>query len=158
MLESILRDQEIRHLMRSYYDTALESLVHTLKEGRAGSNFEREVFKVSKYMQVDIRIIPFYEKRFEKRFPNIAELLRQMSHKDLVEREISFYEMADYLETITDNPGTPSDVRDKLGPYAEKIMELKEIAREHLLSRRLNEMDQVLYEMEDQFVDLEEVL
>jgi len=96
---------------------------------------------VSKYMQVDIRVIPFY-----------------VSHKDLVEREISFYEMADYLETITDNPDTPSDVRDKLGPYAEKIMELKEIAREHLLSRRLNEMDQVLYQMEDQFVDLEEVL
>lgn len=113
---------------------------------------------MSKYMQVDIRVIPFYEKRFEKRFPNIADLLRRMSHKDLVEREVSFYEMADYLETIIDNPGTLSDVRDKLGPYAEKIMELKEIAREHLLARRLNELDQVLYQMEDQFVDLEEVL
>ena len=49
---------------------------------------------MSKYMQIDIRIIPFYEKRFEKRFPNIADLLRRMSHKDLVEREVSFYEMA----------------------------------------------------------------
>ncbi len=113
---------------------------------------------MSKYMQVDIRIISFYEKRFEKRFPNIANLLKRMSHKDLVEREISFYEMADYLETITDNPHTPSDVRDQLGPYAEKIMGLKEIAREHLLGRRLNELDQVLYQMEDQFADLEEVL
>ena len=129
-----------------------------LKGGGTGSNFEREVFKVSKYMQVDIRVIPFYEKRFEKRFPNIADLVRRMSYKDLVEKEISFYEMADYLETITDSPDTSSDVRDKLGPYAEKIMELKEIAREHLLSRRLNELDQVLYLMEDQFVDLEEVL
>ena len=113
---------------------------------------------MSKYMQIDIRIIPFYEKRFEKRFPNIVDLLRRMSYKDLVEREISFYEMADYMETITDNPETPSDVRDKLRPYAEKIMELKDIAREHLLARRLNELDQVLYQMEDQFVDLEEVL
>jgi len=113
---------------------------------------------MSKYMQIDIRVIPFYEKRFEKRFPNIADLLRRMSHKDLVEKEISLYEMADYLETITDNPHIPSDVRDQLGPYAAKIMALKEIAREHLLARRLNELDQVLYQMEDQFADLEDIL
>ena len=113
---------------------------------------------MSKYMQVDIRIIPFYEKPFEKRFPNMAGLLKRMSHKDLVERGISFYEMADYLETIIDNPQTPSDVRNQLGPYVEKIMELKEIAREHLLARRLNDLDQVLYQMEDQFTDLEDVL
>lgn len=113
---------------------------------------------MSKYMQVDIRVIPFYEKSFEKRFPKIAGLLREMSHEELVEREISFYEMADYLENISDNPGTPADVRDKLGSYPEKIMELKEIAREHLLARRLNELDQVLYQMEDQFADLEDVL
>ena len=49
-------------------------------------------------MQVDVRVIPSYEKRFEKRFPNITDLLRRMSHKDLVEREISFYEMADYYD------------------------------------------------------------
>jgi len=113
---------------------------------------------MSKYMQIDIRVIPFYEKRFEKRFPNIADLLRRMSHKDLVEREVSLYEMADYLETITDNPHTPSDVRDQLGPYAAKIVALKEIAREHLLAKRLNELDQVLYQMEDQFADLEDIL
>ena len=53
---------------------------------------------MSKYMQVDVRVIPSYEKRFEKRFPNITDLLRRMSHKDLVEREISFYEMADYYD------------------------------------------------------------
>ncbi len=122
------------------------------------SKLGREVFKMSKYMQVDIRVIPFYEKSFEKRFPKIAGLLREMSHEELVEREISFYEMADYLENISDNPGTPADVRDKLGSYPEKIMELKEIAREHLLARRLNELDQVLYQMEDQFADLEDVL
>jgi hypothetical protein len=113
---------------------------------------------MSKYMQIDIRVIPFYEKRFEKRFPNIAEMLRQVSYKEVVEREISFYEMADSLENIADSPHTPSDIRDKIGPYAEKIMGLKETAREHLLARRLNELDQVLYRMEDAFEDLEQAL
>ncbi len=110
---------------------------------------------MSKYMQIDIRVIPFYEKRFEKRFPNIVDLLRRMSHKEVVEKEISFYEMADHLETIADNPDTPSDIREKLAPPVKKIMELKEIAREHLLARRLNELDQALYRMEDAFEDLE---
>ena len=113
---------------------------------------------MSKYMQIDIRIIPFYEKRFEKRFPNIAEMLRQVSYKEVVEKETSFYEMADSLEAIADSPDTPSGIRDKIGPYAEKIMGLKQIAREHLLSRRLNELDKVLYQMEDMFEDLEQAL
>ena len=39
-----------------------------------------------------------------------------------------------------------------------QTQEAGEIAREYLLARRLNELDQVLYQMEDQFVDLEEVL
>ena len=109
-------------------------------------------------MQIDIRIIPFYEKRFEKRFPNIAEMLRQVSYKEVAENEISFYEMADSLENIADSPETPSGIREEIGPYAEKIMGLKETARELLLARRLNELDKVLYQMEDMFEDLEQAL
>jgi hypothetical protein len=113
---------------------------------------------MSNYMQIDIRIMPFYEKRFEKGFPHIADLLRRMSYKDLVEKEISFYEMADDLEAIADNPDTPPDLRDMISPHAKKIMGLKEVAREYLLSRRLNELDQALYRMEDAFEDLEGAL
>jgi hypothetical protein len=113
---------------------------------------------MSRYMQIDIRVIPFYEKRFEKGFPNIADLLRRMSRKELVEKETSFYEMADALEAIAESPDTPSDLRDAISPYVEKIMRLKEVAREHLLARRLNELDQALYQMEDGFEDLEGAL
>lgn len=113
---------------------------------------------MSKYMQIDIRVIPFYEKPFEKRFPNIAALLRRMSRKELVEKGISFYEMADTLETIAENPDTPSDLKDAISPYVEKMIQLKEVAREHLLARRLNELDQALYRMEDVFEDLEGAL
>ena len=113
---------------------------------------------MSKHMQVDIRIIPFYEKRFEKRFPNIADVLRQMSHNELVEKEVSLYELVDSLENIADSPDTPSRIREKLRPHVRKIVAVKEIAREHLLGRRLNELDQTLYQMEDAFEDLEGAL
>jgi len=113
---------------------------------------------MSKYMQIDIRVVPFYEKPFEKRFPNIAALLRRASRKELVEKGISFYEMADTLETVAENPDAPSDLKDAISPYVEKMMQLKEVAREHLLARRLNELDQALYRMEDVFEDLEGAL
>ncbi|MFO7600312.1 MAG: hypothetical protein R6X27_10955 [Candidatus Desulfacyla sp.] len=113
---------------------------------------------MSKYMQIDIRLIPFYEKRFEKRFPNIAKLLTQRSYTELVEKGVSIYEMADTLETVAENPDTPSDLKDAISPYVEKMMQLKEVAREHLLARRLNELDQALYRMEDVFEDLEGAL
>ncbi len=113
---------------------------------------------MSKYMQIDIRLLPFYERRFKERFPNIANLLKGMSYTELVEKGVTFYEMADALEAIAENPDTPSDLRDAISPYVEKIMRLKEVAREHLLARRLNELDQALYRMEDVFEDLEGAL
>lgn len=113
---------------------------------------------MSKYMQIDIRLIPFYERRFEKSFPHIARLLTQRSGAEFVEKGISLYEMADTLETIVENPDTPVDLRDAISPYVEKLMPLKEVARDHLLARRLNELDQTLYRMEDVFEDLEGAL
>ncbi|MBW1782552.1 MAG: hypothetical protein JRL30_17635 [Deltaproteobacteria bacterium] len=113
---------------------------------------------MSKYMQIDIRVIPFYEQRFEKRFPNISDLWRRMSYTEFLEKDVSFYEMADALEAIADDPDTPADIREMVAPYADKIMKLKEIAREYLLARRLNELDRALYRMEDVFEDLEEAL
>jgi len=113
---------------------------------------------MSKFMQIEVRVIPFYEKRFEKQFPSIAELLRRMSYRDLLQKDISFYEMADALEAIAESPDTPSDLRDTVSPYAKKIMELKSVAREHLLGRRLNELDRELYRIEDVFEDLEGAL
>lgn len=113
---------------------------------------------MSKYMQIDIRLIPFYESPFEKRFPRLAILLRRMSYGSAVEKEISLYEMADILDAIVGNPDAPSDIRNAVAPYAERIMESKEIARGHLLARRLNDLDQELYRMEDVFEDLERSL
>jgi hypothetical protein len=42
-----------------------------------------------------------------------------------------------------------------LRPFLEKLIALKEVAREAFLARRLNDLDRLLYRMEDEFEDLE---
>ena len=109
-------------------------------------------------MQIDIRLLPFYEKRFVKLFPNISNLLMQLGYHELVEKEISLYQLVDHLATISRSPHTPSHLKETLAPYVSTLLVRKQTAREHLLARRLNELDQVLYELEDDFEELEGAL
>lgn len=113
---------------------------------------------MSKYMQIDIRLVPFYETPFARQFPQVANLLKRVSYGEVVEKEISLYEMADVLDSIAVNPYTPSDIRSAMSPYVARLMGIKETARGHLLARRLNDLDQELYRMEDVFEDLERSL
>ena len=110
---------------------------------------------MSKFMQIDIRIIPFFEKPFEKIFPNIAELLQNSSYGEILKKGHSFYELVDTMVTIMEHPDTPKEVKEKIAPTVRKMYGLKETAREYLLARKLNDLDQVLYRIEDQFEDLE---
>jgi hypothetical protein len=113
---------------------------------------------MSKYMQIDLRLLPFYEKRFRKLFPNISNLLMQLGYHELVETEISLYDLVDHLVTISRSPHTPSHLKETLSPHISTLLTRKRAAREHLLGRRLNELDKVLYELEDDFEELEEAL
>ena len=50
---------------------------------------------MSKYMQIDIRLTPFYDNSFEEKFPRIAELLDRIPYGEHRKRELSLYEMID---------------------------------------------------------------
>lgn len=113
---------------------------------------------MSQYMQIDIRVRPFFEKPFEKVFPNIANCLRQLSYHQLVEKEPALYHLIDDMAMISESPNTPPAIKKKLRPYVVKMEPLQETAREYLLTRRLNELDQALYRIEDLFQDLEGAL
>jgi len=52
----------------------------------------------------------------------------------------------------------PSGIKEKIDPYVTKMKALKKTAGELLLSRKLNELDRFLYQIEDQFLDLESSL
>lgn len=113
---------------------------------------------MSQFMQIDIRVIPFFEVPFEKGFPHLVELLRRLFYGEALKKEPSFYELIDTMTTISEHPDTPSELKDLISPYVDKLEKLKAQARDHLLARRLDELDQILYRIEDQFEDLEGVL
>ena len=113
---------------------------------------------MSQFMQIDIRVIPFFETPFEKRFPHLVELFRRLSFEEALKKDPSFYELIDTLRTLFEHPDTPSEFKDLMDPYITKLDKLKEQAREHLLARRLDDLDRTLYQIEDQFEDLEGAL
>jgi hypothetical protein len=115
----------------------------------------RRIIHMGKFMQVDIRVIPIYEKSLAEQFPRITDLLKQMYYTEPVEKEVSLYALVDYMVSVGNNPETPDDIKRKIKPYVQKMLSSKRIAREQLLSKKLNELDKTLYLIEDQFEDLE---
>ena len=113
---------------------------------------------MSKYMQIDIRLRPFYEKPLVKAFPKISKLMSSMDYKEPLEKEPSLYDLVDSLASMLRDSMVPSDIKEKIDPYVIKMKALKERARDLLLTRNLNELDQCLYQIEDQFLDLESSL
>ena len=113
---------------------------------------------MSKFMQIDIKVVPIYERKFKKDFPRITDLFERMGRIDLAEKEISFYDLVDNLFNFQNSPNLPVEVKRVIDPYVNRMVEVKKEAREHLLGRRLNELDQLLYQLEDQFEDLEQAL
>ena len=56
---------------------------------------------MSKYMQIDIRLIPFYEKPFENVFPKLSKVLKELTYLGPKEGEVSFYVLVDYFERMS---------------------------------------------------------
>ena len=110
---------------------------------------------MSRHMQIDIRLVPFYEKPFKKLFPRIASLLREHEYTEPLERDVSLYDLVDFLADMARGPSIPSDVKARLRAHVDRLEAIKETAREQLLSRELNELDQSLYALEDAYDELE---
>ena len=113
---------------------------------------------MSKHMQIDIRLLSFYERGFKAHFPKLAKVMETCGYRDAVEQEISLYALVDILPSMSDEKELSSSIKDTIRPFLEKLVPLKEAAREELLARRLNSLDQLLYTMEDDFEDLEKAL
>lgn len=113
---------------------------------------------MSKYMQIDIRLIPIYEKGFAEHFQGIAGLLKKGDYQKHMDDAPSIYLIVDYLVDMIHDPDVSQYIKEQIAPYVTKMKALKETAQEMLLSRKLDELDQCLYQIEDQFEDLEKNL
>jgi len=110
---------------------------------------------MSQYMQIDIRLLPFYEKGFKAHFPRLATILEREKYLAPGDKEPSLYSVVDLLRRVDVDPAVGSTVKAAIKPFLKRLSAIQERAREALLARRLNELDRILYELEDEFENLE---
>jgi hypothetical protein len=106
-------------------------------------------------MKIDVRLMAFYEKGFAEHFQGIASLLKEGGYQKHIDNDESLYSIVDYLVDITRDPGVSSYIKKRIAPYVVRMSALKAMARDKLLAKKLEELDQCLYQLEDQFEDLE---
>ena len=110
---------------------------------------------MSKYTQIDIRLLPVYgDDGLEKAFPHLFRLLSDSGYDVVIEREPSLYEMVEVMIRIKNDPQVREGSKKTIIGKLDELIKVRDQAREALLARRLNELDRLLYRLEDLFGDL----
>lgn len=114
---------------------------------------------MSKYMQIDIRLLPIYgQGGLKNAFPNLFNLLSNSGYNLVADKEPSLYEMTDVMERIRNDPHVRRESKTPIISKIEALTKVRDEARECLLARRLDDLDRLLYKLEDLFGDLEKDL
>jgi len=111
---------------------------------------------MSRFLQIDIRLLAAYGSGgFRAQFPHLTQFLARSGYHRLIEQEPSVYHLVDGLIRIQNDPQVAAREKKPLEALLDLIRKTRDEARELLLARRLSELDQVLYRLEDLFLDLE---
>lgn len=112
---------------------------------------------MSKFIEIEIKLVPVYGSGgFSGRFPNLAKFLKEYGYDRVLKEEPSLYQLVDVLTRIRNDPAIADSAKRAISSMHDKIQKVRDEAREHLLGRHLNELDQALYRLEDLFNDLEQ--
>ena len=107
---------------------------------------------MSKYMQIDIRLLPAYgEGGLREAFPHLFSLLEDSGYDLVIEKEPSLYEMVEVMIRIRNDPHVREGAKKAITAKLDELVKVRDEAREALLARRLNELDRLLYRLEDLF-------
>jgi hypothetical protein len=110
---------------------------------------------MSKYTQIDIRLLPVYgEGGIRKSIPNLFNLLSECGYDLVLEKEPSLFEMVEVMIRIKNDPHIRAELKKPIIRKLDELIRTRDNAREALLARRLNELDRFLYKLEDLFEDL----
>jgi hypothetical protein len=114
---------------------------------------------MSKYMQIDIKLLPVYGVGgLEGSFPNLFTLLNSNGYDLVIDREPSLYEMVEVMIRIKNDPHVRADSKKPIVSKLGEMIKVRDMARESLLARRFDELDRLLYKLEDLFEDLDGIL
>ncbi|MDI6852779.1 MAG: hypothetical protein QME75_04130 [Deltaproteobacteria bacterium] len=106
---------------------------------------------MSKYMQLTVKVVPYYE--LHKTHPKMARYLNS-AVSDLAHQNPSLYQIAGQLDKLLYTfDGTP--FREVLLPHRENLRNLHKSIEDNLADWNLARADRLLYELEDEFDQIE---
>ena len=110
---------------------------------------------MSKYMQIDVRLLPIYgEGGLKTAFPELFRLLDAGGYNLVIDREPSLYEMVEVMSRMHNDPHVQGESKKRITEKLDAMIKVRDQAREALLAGRLSELDRLLYGLEDLFSDL----
>ena len=112
---------------------------------------------MSKYMQLTVRILPYYKKGLMETYPRVA---RRFSYLDetWVQRNPSLLEIVGDLDKLLYKLEGDPPFRELLLQHRSALHKLYEDIEERIADWQLSKADRLLYEMEDIFDEIEEEL
>lgn len=114
---------------------------------------------MSRLMEITVKLIPIYGSGgMAGRLPNLTRGLKEFGYEKVLREEPSVYELVDVLIRLNNDPAVLANIKKPIARMLDKITEVRDLARGQLLARRLSELDQTLYRLEDLFEDLEREL
>lgn len=112
---------------------------------------------MSKYMQLQVRIRPYYKKDFQKIYPRIARGLEYLGEESS-EKDPSLFQLVGKLDQLLYQLQADPPVREIVLKHKTKLHELYERVEENIADWHLAKADQLLYQMEDVFDEIEREL
>ncbi len=110
---------------------------------------------MSKFIQIDVRLLAAYgEGGLKRAFPDLYRLLDEAGYDLVIEREPSLYEMVEVMIRMNNDPAVGRESKKRIAKKLKEMTQVRDRAREALLSGRLSELDGLLYRLEDLFSDL----
>ena len=109
---------------------------------------------MSKYMQLTVRVRPYYKKSLKADYPNIGRGL-SYQNEALAEEGPSLFDIVGRLDKLLyDLEGNPP-FREILLRHRDKLRKLHVEVQEHIADWKLAKADQALYQIEDIFDQIE---
>ena len=109
---------------------------------------------MSKFMQLEVRVTPYYKKDMASEYPNISRELGYL-HPAWLERGPSLFDIVEKLDKLLyDLEGNPT-FREILLRYKDTLRKLHKEVETYIADWDLAKADKILYQMEDVFDKIE---
>ncbi len=112
---------------------------------------------MSKYMQLTVRIRPYYKKSFAAAYPRVAKRLDYLDRQWVAE-DPSLFEIVGRLDKLLYQLEGDPPFRELLLQHRPALHSLYEEIEEQIADWHLSKADQLLYKIEDIFEDMDKEL